>query len=53
MYVSVLFTTEDLARIYPRIPDGEKLEETIHGIVMMVIQDLETQEQMDKEWWNS
>ena len=52
MYVSVLFTAEELAHLGRYMDDGERVEDAVHGIVMMVLTDLDAQREMDEEWWD-
>ena len=52
MYVSVLFTPEELEQLGLYMDDGEQVEDAVHGIVMMVLTDLDAQREMDREWWD-
>ena len=52
MYVSVLFTPEELERLAQYMDEDERVEDTVHGIVLMVLSDLDAQRGMDQEWWD-
>lgn len=49
-YISVEFTEEELKRLSDRMDDGESVEHAIHGITLMVLDDLDAQEKMDQEF---
>ena len=52
MYVSVLFSPEELEQLGHYMDDGERVEDAVHGIVLMVLADLDAQREMDREWWD-
>jgi hypothetical protein len=50
VYVSIEFTAEELEHLGFYMDVGERVEEAVHGIVMMVLTDLDAQRVMDEEF---
>lgn len=46
----VLFTADEIEHLMQYMDEGELVEDAVHGIVLMVLADLDAQRSMDEEY---